>query len=216
MTGLINRRLLLAGGLAGVGGLGGCTGVITVNDAAGGAAKLASAAQKQLGVTKGYDPSYVALAYPGGDVPRKTGVCADVIIRAARDGLGRDLQRLIHEDMTAHFDAYPNRWGLKRPDANIDHRRVPNLETYFARHGGQVWVATEKTGGAAFPQPLQVGDILTWRSAGDAPHIGIVTRGGPHPLLLHNVGYGAMQHALWPMGFWRAAHGHYRWPGAVA
>lgn len=212
----IDRRLLLVGGLAGLLPLGACTGAIAVDDSAGGASKLASAAQKQLGVTKGYDPAYAALAYPGGDVPRKTGVCADVIIRAARDGLGLDLQRLIHEDMTAHFDAYPDRWGLKRPDASIDHRRVPNLETYFARHGGEVWVAAKKTGGASFPEPLVVGDILTWRSDRDAPHIGIVTRGGKSPLLLHNAGSGAMQHALWPMGFWRAAHGHYRWPESAA
>lgn len=212
----IDRRLLLAGGLAGLLPLGGCVGAITVDDSAGGASKLASAAQKQLGVTKAYDPAYVALTYPGGDVPRKTGVCADVVVRAARDGLGLDLQRLIHEDMAAHFDAYPARWGLKRPDANIDHRRVPNLETYFVRQGGEVWRATKKTGGASFPKPLEVGDILTWRSDGGAPHIGIVTRGGESPLLLHNAGSGAMQHSLWPMGFWRAAHGHYRWPRSAA
>lgn len=212
----IDRRLLLTGGLAGLLPLGACTGAIAIDDSAGGAVKLASAAQKQLGVTREYDAAYVGLTYPGGDVPRKTGVCADVVIRAARDGLGQDLQRLIHEDMVADFSAYPNRGGLKRPDPNIDHRRVPNLEAYFRRHGGLIWEATKKTGGAAFPDPLLAGDILTWRSDRDAPHIGIITRGGKHPLLLHNAGQGAMQHGLWPMGFWRFAQGHYRWPGTVA
>lgn len=216
MSGLIDRRLLLAGGLAGASGLTGCSGAITVDDRAGGAVKLASAAQRQLGVTKGYDPAYVPLAYPGGDVPRRTGVCADVVIRAARDGLGLDLQKLVHEDMAKAFDVYPSKrlWDLDRPDTNIDHRRVPNLETYFRRQGAEVWRASGKTGGAAFPKPLLAGDILSWRSDGGASHIGIVTRGGKDPLILHNVGYGAMQHGLWPMGFWRGAVGHYRWPAA--
>jgi len=209
------RRLLLAGGIAGALPLGACAGPIRI-DAAGPAAKLAEAAQRQLGQTTEYESAYVSLAYPGGDVPRRTGVCADVVVRAAREGLGLDLQRLVHEDMMAAFAAYPALWGLKRPDPNIDHRRVPNLETYFARHGQVVWRATRKTNGARFPESLETGDILTWRSDGGASHIALVTRGGRHPLILHNAGYGAMQHALWPMGFWRAAVGHYRWPGASA
>lgn len=208
----LNRRHLLVGSIASAAPLGACSGAIRIDAAAGGAAKLAEAAQRQLRETTGYESAYVPLAYPGGDVPRKTGVCADVIVRAARDGLGLDLQRLVHEDMTAAFDAYPALWGLKQPDPNIDHRRVPNLEAYFTRHGKVVWTATKKTGGASFPEPLQVGDILTWRSAGGASHIAVVTRGDRRPMILHNAGYGAMQHGLWPMGFWRAAVGHYRWP----
>nr|WP_246328750.1 DUF1287 domain-containing protein [Brevundimonas lenta] len=208
------RRLLLAGGLTALVPLGGCSGAIAVDVSAGGPSKLAAAAQKQLGVTKEYDAAYARLPYPGGDVPRKTGACSDVIIRAARDGLGLDLQKLVHEDMEANFAAYPSKrlWNLDRPDPNIDHRRVPNLEAYFRRQGARVWEATEKTGGAAFPEPLETGDILSWRSGGGASHIGLVTRGGKDPLILHNVGHGAMQHALWPMGFWRGAVGHYRWP----
>ena len=208
----IDRRLLLAGGGAALLPLGGCTGAIRIDASAGGASKLAEAAQRQLAETTDYESAYVPLAYPGGDVPRKTGVCADVIVRAARDGLGLDLQKLIHEDMIAAFDAYPALWGLKRPDSNIDHRRVPNLEAYFTRHGQVVWTATKKTGGASFPEPLETGDILTWRSDKGASHIAVVTRGGKRALILHNAGYGAMQHGLWPMGFWRAAVGHYRWP----
>lgn len=213
---MIDRRMLLAVGVTGLLPLGGCAGAIPVDDSRGGPAKLAAAAQKQLGVTKNYDPAYVRLAYPGGDVPRKTGACSDVIIRAARDGLKLDLQQLVHEDMARAFDAYPSKrlWGLEQTDANIDHRRVPNLETFFRRNGAEVWKAARKTGGASFPEPLLTGDILTWRSGG-ASHIAIVTRGGKDPLILHNVGYGAMQHGLWPMGFWRDAVGHYRWPVAT-
>ena len=75
-------------------------------------------------------PSYRAIPYPNGDVLRSTGVCSDVVVRAARDAWRADLQQLIHEDMTRNFDAYPSRraWGLKGPDSNIDHRRVLNLE----------------------------------------------------------------------------------------
>lgn len=75
--------------------------------------KLADAARAQLGVTVGYDPRWTQIGYPGGDVPRSTGVCADVVIRAARDALGLDLQKLVHEDMVKNFAAYPARraWG---------------------------------------------------------------------------------------------------------
>lgn len=213
----LDRRLLLAGGLAGLLPLSACTGAISVDADAGGPSRLAAAAQKQLGVTTQYDAAYAPLTYPGGDVPRKTGACSDVVIRAARDGLGLDLQTLVHEDMTTAFDAYPARrlWDQVRPDTNIDHRRVPNLEAWLRRQGGEIWRATKKTGGASFPEPLAVGDLLTWRNDEGASHIGVVTRAGANPLILHNIGYGAMQHGLWPMGFWRNAVGHYRWP-AVA
>ena len=210
----INRRLMIVGSLAGFAPLGACSGRIAVEATPGRPNSLAAAAQKQLGVTTRYDAAYKALAYPGGDVPRKTGACSDVLIRAARDGLGLDLQRLVHEDMKAAFEAYPSRslWNLTRTDPNIDHRRVPNLEAYFRRRGAEVWRATKKTGGASFPEPLEVGDILTWRNDKGASHIGIVTRAGNHAMIVHNIGHGAMQHGLWPMGFWRSAVGHYRWP----
>ena len=209
----LSRRLLIVGGVASLTPLAACSGPIPIEGAAPGA-RLARGAQTQLGVTRKYDAAYVRIPYPGGDVPRLTGACSDVIIRAARDGLGLDLQKLVHEDMQAAFDAYPSRrlWNLARPDSNIDHRRVPNLEVFFRRKGRQIWAAAGKTGGADFPEPLQIGDILTWRNGKGASHIGLVTRGGRHPLILHNIGHGAMQHGLWPMGFWRAAVGHYRWP----
>ncbi len=213
----LSRRLLLIGGAAGLTPLTACSGPINITAASGTPARLAMAAQKQLGVTTEYDAAYASLPYPGGDVSRKTGACSDVVIRAARDGLGLDLQKLIHEDMTAAFSAYPARrlWNQVRPDPNIDHRRVPNLETWFRRRGGEVWTANRQTGGASFPEPLAVGDLLTWRNSEGASHIGLVTRAGGSPLILHNIGHGAMQHGLWPMGFWRNAVGHYRWPGAV-
>ena len=97
--------------------------------------ELVVAARQQVGVTVIYDGSYRVLAYPGGDVPIERGVCTDVIVRALRDARGVDLQKLVHEDMRAHFRDYPQRWGLARPDANIDHRRVPNLMKYFERAG---------------------------------------------------------------------------------
>jgi len=187
--------------------------------------RLAAAARAQVGVTTGYDPTWSAIPYPNGDVPRTTGVCADVIIRAARDGLGIDLQELVHEDMSKHFDAYPARqaWHQARPDASVDHRRVLNLETYFERAGAQIWKATTAVAGDAFPTLLEVGDILSWVLNSGQPHIGIVVsvlaRSGPASAgaqrvsVVHNIGRGAEESSL--AAFWpHRAAGHYRWPAA--
>ncbi|MDO8800816.1 DUF1287 domain-containing protein [Phenylobacterium sp.] len=172
---------------------------------------LARAARAQVGVTTDYDPAYVRLAYPGGDVPRTTGVCCDVVIRAARDAWKADLQRLIHEDMTRHFGAYPQAWRLAKPDTHIDHRRVLNLETYWARIGAQVWRARGPAFGQGVPGPLAAGDILTWRlSIGDRPHVGIVVTGGDKPRVVHNIGQGARDESL--ADLWQLKPvGHYRW-----
>lgn len=97
--------------------------------------RLVDAARQQIGVTRLYDPTYVRLAYPGGDVAQDRGVCTDVVVRAYRRAFGLDLQKLVHEDMLANFAAYPKDWGLKSPDRNIDHRRVPNLAAFFGRRG---------------------------------------------------------------------------------
>jgi uncharacterized protein len=187
--------------------------------------RLAAAAGAQVGVTTSYDPGWTSIPYPNGDVPRNTGVCADVVIRAARDGLGLDLQKLVHEDMMKHFDAYPARkaWNQNRPDANIDHRRVLNLQAYFQRVGAQLWVASSPIPGDAFPKPLAVGDILTWILNSGQTHIGIVvtapaaSQSGntnsrkPTEHVVHNIGRGAEETAL--MDFWpHHAFGHYRWP----
>ena len=115
---------------------------------------IVAAARKQIGVTVGYDPAYRRLAYPNGDVPRSSGVCTDVIIRALRDARKVDLQKLVHEDMKANFAKYPQQWGLKRTDPNIDHRRVPNLQCYFKRKGWSL-KATKKA------SDYEPGDFVT-------------------------------------------------------
>jgi uncharacterized protein YijF (DUF1287 family) len=178
--------------------------------------KLAEAARAQLGVTTGYDPTWTKLSYPGGDVPRSTGVCADVVIRAVRDGLGLDLQKLVHEDMVKGFDAYPARraWGSKRPDTNIDHRRVLNLETYWTRAGARLWAATAPTPGNAFPKAIEVGDIVTWLLAARLPHVGIVVSAGGQRRVVHNIGRGVEETPLEAFYAERAV-GHYRWPAAT-
>lgn len=175
--------------------------------------RLAAAARAQLGVTVGYDPAWSHLSYPGGDVPRTTGVCADVVIRAARDGLALDLQKLVHEDMVKDFAAYPARkaWGSKRPDANIDHRRVLNLETYWTRVGARLWAAEASTGGDAFPKPIEVGDIVTWLLDARLPHVGIIVTAGQQRRVVHNIGRGVEESPLEDFHAERAV-GHYRWP----
>ena len=174
--------------------------------------KLAAAARAQLGVTTTYDPRYVRIPYPNGDVPRSTGVCADVIVRAGRDALALDLQRLLHEDMLAHFTDYPRTWGMSHPDANIDHRRVLNLEAYWRRTGRELWHTATPTAGDAFPKPYAPGDILTWRLDARLPHIGIVVATGLFSTrIVHNWGNGAEESALLTFAPHRAI-GHYRWP----
>ena len=174
--------------------------------------RLAAAARAQLGVTTGYDPNYARMAYPGGDLPRSTGVCADVVVRAARDGLGLDLQQLVHEDMASHFAAYPATWHLHGPDSNIDHRRVLNLEVYWRRQGAQVWAAAGREGGNEFPQPMEVGDELTWLLGGKLPHVGVVVATGMlGTKVVHNIGGGVEE---WELFSFHGQHakGHFRWP----
>lgn len=175
--------------------------------------RFAEAVRRQLGVTFFYDPAYRRIAYPGGDVPRVTGVCADVPVRAGRDAFGLDLQKLVHEDMETAFDAYPSRrrWGLQHPDANIDHRRVPNLEVFWTRAGGAVWRAKSPVAGDAFPGPLQAGDLVTWLLPGGYPHVGVITEPGRDPGLVHNIGSGVRRAKLSEMAGARAS-GLFRWP----
>jgi len=151
------------------------------------AQQLIDAARGQIGVTLGYDGSYRRLDYPGGDVPIETGVCTDVVVRALR-ALDFDLQVAVHEDMRAHFARYPQNWGLRRPDRNIDHRRVPNLETWLRRQGAALGASDD-------PADYQPGDIVSWRLPGGLPHIGIVSdrRVDGRPLILHNIGAGTRE-----------------------
>ena len=150
--------------------------------------RLVPLARQQIGVTVDYDPSYSIIAYPGGDVPMETGVCSDVIIRALR-GLGLALQKEVHEGMERNFRLYPQRWGLRRPDKNIDHRRVPNLECFFRRRGWQLPVTDN-------PADYQPGDIVTCLLGGSIPHIMIVSDrkdSEGNPLIIHNIGSGTQE-----------------------
>lgn len=147
--------------------------------------KLSDAAISIIDSTVEYDPNYYAIRYPNGDVPKNKGVCTDVVIRSYRK-LGIDLQKEVHEDLKANFSKYPNlkKWGLKKPDTNIDHRRVPNLEVFFERKGNKLSVSKN-------PNDYKTGEIVTWMINGKLPHIGIVTnqksKDGKRPLLVHNV-----------------------------
>lgn len=165
--------------------------------------RLTAAARDQVGVTVTYDPAYVSLPFPGGDIPRDRGVCTDVVIRALRDGWGIDLQLAVNRDMKSEFSAYPALWGLQKTDRNIDHRRVPNLQTLFARVGAEVPLDDG-------PTPFLPGDIVTWKLPGNLDHIGIVSdrlSTDGTPLILHNIGRGAQEEDIlfaYPMT------GHYR------
>ena len=148
--------------------------------------KLSDAAMELTKQKVKYDPSYFIIKYPNGDVPSDKGVCTDVIIRAYRK-LGIDLQKEVHEDMSANFDKYPQKWGLTHPDKNIEHRRVLNLMTFFRRHG-TVLELTSK------PGDYSPGDIVCWNLGGSVTHIGIVVRkkstDGKRFLMVHNIGGG--------------------------
>ncbi len=148
--------------------------------------KLSHAAISILDNEVVYTPNYVSIKYPNGDVPAKTGVCTDVVIRSYRK-LEIDLQKEVHEDMKANFNLYPKTWGLKKTDTNIDHRRVPNLEVFFSRKGKKLEVSDN-------PNDYKTGEIITWMINGKLPHIGIITHlksnDGKRPLIVHNVGGG--------------------------
>ena len=150
--------------------------------------RVVASATEQTRTTLLYDPAYTVLVYPGGDVPADRGVCTDVVIRSLR-AAGVDLQRLVHEDMKAHFSAYPHEWGLARPDPNIDHRRVPNLATFFTRQGKALPV----TASASDYLP---GDVVSWKLPGGLAHVGVVvepvsTADPARHLVVHNIGEGA-------------------------
>jgi uncharacterized protein len=150
------------------------------------AQRLSAAAIQITHQRVSYDPSYFSIPYPNGDVPADKGVCTDVVIRAYRK-LNIDLQQLVHEDMKANFKKYPNRWGLTKTDRNIDHRRVPNLMTFFSRHGNVL--SNSKN-----PKDYRPGDLVTWDLSSGVPHIGIVidkkSEDGSRYLIVHNIGAG--------------------------
>ena len=168
--------------------------------------KLVTAALERLNHQVRYDGAYVKLDYPMGDVSADTGVCTDVIIRSYRQ-IGIDLQKLVHEDMRGYFAQYPSKriWGLTRTDRNIDHRRVPNLQTFFKRHGQSLPVTNN---GADY----KAGELVTWMVNGNLPHIGIVVKqrstDGKRPLIVHNIGRGP---ELQDMLFNYPITGHYHY-----
>ncbi|MGB9071230.1 MAG: DUF1287 domain-containing protein [Terriglobales bacterium] len=169
--------------------------------------RLVSAAIERTSHRVRYDPSYVRMPYPGGDVPADTGVCTDEIIRSYR-AAGVDLQKEVHEDMVQNFSAYPRkwRWGLGKPDSNIDQRRVPNLMVFLQRKG-EVLPITNRG------EDYSPGDLVTYDLGGNVPHIGIVVdrRGGSgRYMIVHNIGQGPrMEDVLFN---WRVT-GHYRYYG---
>lgn len=148
--------------------------------------RLSKAALELTKQIVNYDLSYFTIVYPNGDVPTNKGVCTDVIIRAYRK-LGIDLQKEVHEDMKLNFSKYPKIWGLSKTDRNIDHRRVPNLMTFFTRHG----TVKPITNNASDYLP---GDIVCWNLGGSVTHIGIVVNrksaDGKRYLIVHNIGGG--------------------------
>lgn len=165
--------------------------------------KMAWLALKQIGVTRSYDPSYVKLDYPMGDVPQETGVCADVVVRAFRK-VGVDLQKELHEDMRDNFASYPQKWALEAPDRNIDHRRVPNLRRWFERKQKSLELSSE-------PRDFAAGDIVSWDLENGLVHIGIVApqlSDSGVPLIIHNLGNGAELSDV--LFLWKMS-GHYRY-----
>lgn len=167
--------------------------------------KLLESAVEQTSVTKTYDPAYVVIPYPMGDVPAEKGVCTDVVIRAFRRA-GVDLQKAVHEDMTGNFSAYPKKWNLPKPDANIDHRRVPNLQTFFARRGKSLAITAKA-------ESYQPGDVVAWDLDGKGlTHVGLVSNFYNETtrryLIIHNIGGGTRAEDV--LFDWKII-GHYRY-----
>jgi uncharacterized protein len=170
-------------------------------------ARLVAVANERPKLSVRYDPKYVRMKYPGGDVPPETGVCTDEIIRIYR-ALGIDLQKEVHEDMAANFAAYPHSFDLNHPDSNIDHRRVPNLSVFFARKGTSLPVSQ-------IPEDYLPGDLVTWDLGGGPTHIGIVVDHwyGQRYGIMHNIGAGPkIEDVLFA---WKIT-GHYRYRGPAS
>ena len=168
--------------------------------------RLSAAAEERATHSVLYDAAYVNIPYPNGDVAADRGVCSDEVIRAYRL-IGIDLQRLVHEDMRRAFHVYPKRWGLTSPDSNIDHRRVPNLATFFTRLGTSLKPSSSG-------DDYRPGDVVAWALADGRPHIGLVTErrssDGKRPLIMHNIGWGPR---IEDMLFGLTITGHFRYEG---
>ncbi len=172
----------------------------SISAQANGRDRLVEAARKQIGVTTGYDGAYRSIPYPDGDVPISTGVCTDVIVRA----IGLDLQVLIHEDMKRAPSSYPWNWGSRRPDPNIDHRRVPNITAFLKRQNASLAPTSDSSN-------YKPGDLVIWELPGGLAHIGVVSsnRTEDRPLIIHNIGHGTCEEDIL---FAYRITGHYRYP----
>lgn len=167
-------------------------------------AEVIDSVYEQSRITRSYDPAYVKLSYPGGDVSPERGVCTDVVVRAFRTK-GVDLQQQVHQDMLRSFRNYPKKWGLRAPDSNIDHRRVPNLMTFFERRGVSLPITDN-------PDNYLPGDVVAWKLNEKQNHIGIVMKARSYdeqrPLIGHNINSGTkIQDVLFD---WEIV-GHYRY-----
>lgn len=166
---------------------------------------IIESADRQTKTTTGYTQNYFVIPYPNGDVPAETGACTDVVIRAFR-AAGVDLQKKVHEDMTAHFVEYPQKWGLAKTDTNIDHRRVPNLQKYFERLGKSMPITANGS-------DYRPGDVVSWDLNGKGmTHIGVVSNlwnaSEKRHLIIHNIGSGARAEDR--LFEWKIT-GHYRY-----
>jgi uncharacterized protein len=156
----------------------------------------------QTTITKSYDAAYYSMSYPNGDIDLSKGVCTDVVIRAMRT-IGIDLQKLVHEDMNAHFNDYPALWNLKKTDSNIDHRRVQNLDKFFSNKKKSLKVIADS-------KDYLPGDIVAWKLSNGLVHVGMVycSKNDGIPMMVHNIGEGAkIENVLFS---WKII-GHYRW-----
>lgn len=182
---------------------------LSEGDAFGNQLAMAALERTKKGIF--YDSDYYEISYPNGDIPEGRGASADLVIRSYR-ALGTDLQELVHNDMTGNFRIYPQLWSLRKPDSNIDHRRVPNLQRFFSRQGAEIEVDSEAQQRA---EDFDYGDVVTWRLAGGQTHIGIVVP-GPGDLrdekwIVHNIGGGPK----WENSLLEyQVIGHYRYSGA--
>jgi len=167
--------------------------------------RMLESAMRQTEITKTYDPAYIVIPYPNGDVPPETGVCSDVVIRAFR-AAGVDLQRAVHEDMRGNFSLYPKKWNLPKPDTNIDHRRVPNLQTFFERKGKSLPITQNS-------DDYLPGDVVSWDLNGKGmTHIGVVSNifsgNTKRYLIIHNIGAGTKAEDV--LFDWKVT-GHFRY-----